>query len=261
MCLIQFKFKNKVYWGEFLKEQNICLNFTEASGAGNIRTYLTSDNSLGLGELRKCCLKKKLMLPFEKIELVSPIFPGTIFGVGCNFKATSRKQKTPIIFLKAAQSITGHRQNIIISRSLKEVFAEVELGIVIGKEASIFGYTIANDVTAKGIDDEDIWFYRKSRSTFAPVGPWIITKDNIKDHMRLDISLELNGKVEIRTNTSEMISTPEEIISTISNNIELMPGDLIMMGCPGLPEKLEHNDVIRAGIEGIGILENTVVRK
>lgn len=261
MHLIQFKFKNKVYWGEFLEKENICLNFTEASGVGDIRTYLNSDKSLGLGELRECCLKKKLMLSFGKIELISPIFPGTIFGVGCNFKATSRKQKTPIIFLKAVQSLTGHKQKIIIPRFLKKVFAEVELGIVIGKKASIFGYTIVNDVTARGIDNEDTWFYRKSLSTFAPLGPWIVTKDSIKDHKRLDVFLEINSKIKIKSNTSEMIFTPEEIISTISKNIKLIPGDLIMMGCPGLPEEFKHEDVVRAGVEGIGILENVVVKE
>jgi len=261
MHLIQFKFKNKIYWGEFFKQKNICLNFTKASGIDDIRTYLNSNKRIKLAELREHCLKNKLIISFEEIELVSPIFPGTIFGVGCNFVTTSKKQEKPILFLKAVQSLTGHKQKIIIPPFLRKVFAEVELCIVIGRNASIFGYTIVNDITAREINNEDIWFYRKSLSTFTPLGPWIVTKEDVKDHMKLDIFLKVNGKIKIESNTENMIFSPEEVISTISNNLKLVPGDLIMMGCPGVPEKLEYNDFIEAGIEDIGSLENRVLKK
>lgn len=261
MHLIQFKHEGKICWGEFSKQENICLNFTEACGISDIRTYLNLKKRTSLIYLRKHCLKKKFIIPVEKIEIISPIFPGTIFGVGCNFKATSKKQKVPVIFLKAVQSVAGHKQKIIIPGFLNEVVAEVELGVIIGENVSIFGYTIVNDVTARGLNNEDIWFYRKSFSTFAPVGPWIVRKQDIPDSMKLNIFLKVNGMMKIKANTSNMIFTPQQVISTISKNIKLMPGDLIMMGCPGVPESLKHKDVIKAGIKGIGVLENSVTIK
>ncbi len=92
------------------------------------------------------------------------------------------------------------------------------------------------------------------------MGAWILTRDRIRDHRKLRLFLEVNGKVRIDAPAADMVFHPGQIISAISRNVKLVPGDLVMMGCPGVGEPLRHKDVVRAGIEGIGVLENTVIR-
>lgn len=260
MYLIQFRHGKRVSWGRLLRRQKICLDFGRATRTQDICAFLNSGKKAPLAGLTKTCLEKKNLVPAVELELLPPLCPGTIFGVGCNFKATSRNQKEPIIFLKAVHSVTGPQKEIIIPSDLNEVVAEVELGVVLGKNNSIFGYTIVNDLTARGLENEDIWFYRKSLAGFAPLGPWIVRADKIKNAMRLDVSLCINGEVKIKSNTSQMIFSPREIIAALARRLPLQPGDLIMMGCPGLPDKLKTGDIVRADIEKIGFLENRVVK-
>lgn len=245
-------------WGRLLRQKKICLDFGLATRTPDIRAFLNSGEKTPLAGLTETCLEKKILAPADALELLPPLYPGTIFGVGCNFKATSRNQKEPIIFLKAVQSITGPQKEIIIPSDLNEVVAEVELGVVLGENNSIFGYTIANDVTARGLENEDIWFYRKSLAGFTPLGPWIVSADKIKNAMRLDVSLCINGEIKIKSNTSRMIFSPCEVIAALARRLPLQPGDLIMMGCPGIPDKLKTGDIVRANIEKIGFLENRV---
>lgn len=258
MRLIQFEQNGKLQWGELLPGEEVCLNFTRISGAPDLRAYLNQAVPLSLRVLHSRSLAQKEVVPLRQARLLVPVFPGTVFGVGCNFRNTSRKQKVPILFLKATQSLTAHRTKVRVPSFLREVYAEVELGVVIGRGTSVFGYTVVNDVTARGLDHEDIWFYRKSYSTFTPAGPWITTRDSVRNPMRLNLCLDVNGQRRLTSNTTEMIFSVKDVIVALGRNLNLAPGDLIMMGCPGLAEPLRHGDTVRMEVEGVGVLENAI---
>jgi 5-oxopent-3-ene-1,2,5-tricarboxylate decarboxylase/2-hydroxyhepta-2,4-diene-1,7-dioate isomerase len=264
MRLIQFLFDGKLRWGQFVESDHTCLDFSRASGVGDLRGYLSSRNAPSLAALRKECLARNYVLPVKNRRLMPPIFPDTLFGVGLNHKSLWKGRKTPTIFLKAIQTIIGHKSRVRIPQFVNDIYAEVELAVVIGRRRSIFGYTIANDVSvpAKSMKArQDIWFYSKSIDSFTPLGPWIVTRDEIPDHGKVNMFLEINGKVEIEANTSERIFSPEQVISAITRNITLRPGDVIMMGCPGPAGKIKDGDVMRLGLQGIGVLENRIVRE
>ncbi|MBI4025026.1 MAG: fumarylacetoacetate hydrolase family protein [Verrucomicrobia bacterium] len=256
MRFVQFQWRGRVQWGEWLEDEEACLNFAAVSGAPDLRAYLNSAAPRPLTALRAAALARKQLAPRREMRRLAPVFPGAIFGVGCNFRGTFRNQKAPILFLKAPQAIAAHRATVRVPAALREVYAEVELGVVIGRRGALFGYTVVNDVTARDLDQEDVWFSRKSYATFAPVGPWIVTPDAIGDPTRLDLFLDVNGQRRLASNTSEMIFGVKEVVAALRRRLQLMPGDLIMMGCPGLAEKLRPGDVVRMEIAGIGVLEN-----
>jgi 2-keto-4-pentenoate hydratase/2-oxohepta-3-ene-1,7-dioic acid hydratase in catechol pathway len=158
----------------------------------------------------------------------------------------------------------------------KEVDYEVELGVIIGKTCKnvteaevkdyIFGYTIINDITARDLQRKHVqWLRGKSLDTFCPMGPILVTKDEIEDHSNLKISLKINDEIRQSSNTSKMIFSIEKIISELSNGITLLPGDVIATGTPegvGMgfvpPKYLKEGDVVTCAVESIGELTNYV---
>jgi 2,4-diketo-3-deoxy-L-fuconate hydrolase len=222
----------------------------------------------------------------DKDVLEPPILePSKIVGIGLNYldhikEIGAKIPKEPIPFLKAPSSLTGHNNLIIIPPELNKVDYEIELVVVIGKKVkyaskeealrSILGFSIGNDVSARDIqvDRRRPWSWAKSYDTFSPLGPVIVTCDEIDcEEPDLELELKLNGKVMQKSRTSNMIFKPYELIMFISRIMTLYPGDLIFTGTPGgvgftrtPPVFLKEGDVLELKIERIGLLRNYVRR-
>ncbi len=216
----------------------------------------------------------------EEVKWLPPLnFPEKIICLGLNYydhcqENKVKPPKNPILFAKYRNTLTGHKSPILLPKSSKQVDYEAELVVVIGRlgkripvdeaENYILGYTIGNDVSARDCQFPDKqWVRGKTFDTFLPLGPYIVTPDEMKDPQNLKIKLELNGKTMQASSTSKMIFTIPEIISFISMDITLTPGDIICTGTPlGVgyfrhPQVfLKEGDVVRIEIEDIGILQN-----
>ena len=184
---------------------------------------------------------------------------------------TSPEELLENIFLKPPSAIAGPEDNILIPKNADSIFPELELCVVIGKKARhvskadaldvVFGYTIMLDVTARGYglskNLSGTRNVRKGFETFAPIGPWITTKDEIADPHNLWMKLWINGELKQSAKTDAMINDIPTQISFLSEVTTLMPGDLITTGNPDAPEfqeKLKPGDVLKAEIEGIGAM-------
>ncbi|HUS62243.1 MAG TPA: fumarylacetoacetate hydrolase family protein [Acidimicrobiales bacterium] len=222
--------------------------------------------------------------PLESVALLPPLpSPRTILGVGLNYADHAEESgisvpEEPMLFAKLASSVIGPGDEIRLALS-QEVDYEAELGVVIGTRASrvaaddalahVFGYTCVNDVSARDVQFRDgQWMRGKSLDTFCPVGPWIVTPDEIDDPQSLAIRCVVNGRTLQDSNTSFMIRSVAQIISFASEGITLQPGDLIATGTPAgvgfsrrPPVFLQPGDVVRVEIDGIGVLENPVVAR
>jgi 2-keto-4-pentenoate hydratase/2-oxohepta-3-ene-1,7-dioic acid hydratase in catechol pathway len=207
--------------------------------------------------------------------------PGKIICVGMNYKSHVKEQDgrfptAPVLFCKAASSLIKNMDTIIKPRETEELDYEVELGVIIGKVMKniapedvndfIYGYTIVNDVTARDLQKkEGQWFRAKSFDTFAPVGPVIIPKSEIKDPQNLNLKSYVNGVKKQDSNTNDMIFKITGLISFMSKSMTLVPGDLISTGTPaGVAafiegaKFLQDGDEIECEIESIGRLANKV---
>jgi len=220
---------------------------------------------------------KMLKPPIEK--------PSKIWAAATNYKrgtdglddargrgaagTASAEQLLERIFLKPPSCICGPEDNIIIPNGAETIFPELELCVVIGRETrniskerayeAIFGYTILLDVTARGYgsgkDLSGSRCVRKGFETFAPIGPWITTKDEIADPHQLSMKLWVNGELKQSAKTDSMVNVIPTLISYLSQVTTLFPGDLISTGNPDAPEfqeKLQPGDVVKSEIEGIG---------
>lgn len=217
-------------------------------------------------------------------RMLSPLNPVNIFCLGLNYgdHATETgitRPTHPVLFIKSTTSIIGHGAPILLPKAgPEEVDFEAELAIVIGKKCKniaisevadyIFGYTCANDVSARDwqiFKQMKQWARGKSFDSFCPLGPYIVTKDEIRDPNNLRIRAVLNGRVMQDSNTSKMIFDVYSIVSDLSWSMTLLPGTVILTGTPeGVgftrqpPVYLKENDVITVCIEGIGELTNPV---
>ena len=182
------------------------------------------------------------------------------------------------IFLKPPSAITGPEQAIIIPKGAETIFPELEPCLVIGKKArnlskaeamaAVFGYTIILDVTARGYGSgkglSGTRCVRKGFETFAPIGPWITTKDEIKDPENLMMRLWVNGELRQLAKTDAMVNGVRELVSYLSQVTTLYPGDLIATGNPDSPafqKQLAPGDTLKAEIEAIGVMSLTVQKE
>ena len=182
------------------------------------------------------------------------------------------------IFLKPPSAVCGPEENIIIPKGAETIFPELELCVVIGREARhipksraydiIFGYTIMLDVTARGYGSgkglAGTRCVRKGFETFAPIGPWITTKDEIAEPHNLWMKLWINGELRQSAKTDAMVNDIPTLVSYLSDVTTLYPGDLITTGNPDSPEfqqKLEPGDQLKAEIEGIGAMNLGVAKE
>jgi 2,4-diketo-3-deoxy-L-fuconate hydrolase len=205
-------------------------------------------------------------------------------AIGLNFADHAAESNLPIpaepvVFTKAVSCLTGPNDTVVIPRGSEKTDWEVELGIVIGQRASyveqadaldhVAGYVLINDVSERAFQTErgGTWDKGKGCDTFGPVGPWIVTTDEVGDVQKLDMWLDLNGKRMQTGNTQTMIFGVAEIVSYVSQFMTLEPGDLITTGTPpgvGLGQKpepfyLKAGDVMELGIEKLGVQRQSVV--
>ncbi len=194
--------------------------------------------------------------------------PGAIYTVGLNYDGpdAAPRPERPLIYGKAPSSVVGEDATISWDRSLTgNVDAEVELGVVIGADGGIFGFTIVNDVSSRDAWlDGDQWLLGKSMPGFCPVGPVIVTADEF-DPADVRLGCTINGTAIQDGRTSDMRFSIAEVIAYLSRHVRLEPGDLIASGTPARlagplgPERhLEPGDVVTCWVEGIGELTTTV---
>lgn len=207
--------------------------------------------------------------------------PSKIVCVGLNYAQHAAESgmalpKEPVLFFKATSAIVGPNDDLIIPKDSEKTDWEVELAIVIGKKASyvseadaydhIAGYVLHNDYSERAfqIEKEGQWCKGKGCDTFAPIGPFIATKDEIADPNNLELWLTLNGETVQKSSTSDFIFNVEQVVSYISRFMTLLPGDVISTGTPfgvGLgfnpPKYLRPGDVVELGIEGLGSSKQT----
>ena len=243
-------------------------------------------NSLNFETFSKIKSLDLLSLPeIPKSERIGSCIsrPGKFIAIGLNFSdhaaETGAKPPTePIMFMKATSSICGPNDNIEIVSGSKKLDWEVELGVIIGKDAKhiseresqdhILGYCLVNDVSEREWQIEKMgqWVKGKSHDTFGPVGPYLVTKDEIKDINNLNMSLNLNGNRMQTGNTNTMIFNVDVIVSYVSKFMSLQAGDIITTGTPpgvgmGMkPQKfLKKGDELKLKIDNLGEQNSKVV--
>src|SRR5437660_204355 len=191
---------------------------------------------------------------------------------------SSTTLEAPIFFTKATTTVNGPYGEIVIDPTVSEqVDWEAELAVIIGKKGKnireedaleyVFGYTVLNDVTARDLQSRHKQYFKgKSIDGYCPMGPWIITADEVPDPHQLPIRLRVNAVTKQEANTSMMIFSIPQIITILSNGMTLEPGDIIATGTPSgvgfarnPPEFLKAGDVMETEVEGIGVLRNVVV--
>lgn len=233
----------------------------------------------GVDALRRWCEQNADTAPLvpEDVRLGPPIArPSKIVCIGLNFRDHARESGSelpdePVIFSKATSAITGPNDDVIIPKGSTKTDWEVELGIVIGRRASyvsedeamdyVAGYLLHNDYSERTfqIERSGQWVKGKSCDTFAPLGPFLATRDEIPDVHDLDMWLTVNGELRQDGSTRDMVFGVPQLVSYLSQFMSLLPGDVISAGTPagvglGLdpPQYLQPGDVVELGIEGLG---------
>jgi len=226
-------------------------------------------------------------IKLSDVEWLAPVLPTkNVLCIGKNYydhilefdgsaEDVARIKETPIFFSKSMASITGHNREIDLhSKLTSQVDYEAELAVIIGKSGSniplekaydyIYGYTILNDVTARDLQGKhQQWFKGKSLDTHCPIGPWLVTKDEVKNPQKLAIKSLVNGQVRQDANTELMIHTIAAQVSELSKGMTLCAGDVIATGTPkgvGMgfkpPRFLKTKDEVEIRIDEIGSLRN-----
>jgi len=210
--------------------------------------------------------------PLSEVRLLTPILPGKIICVGRNYVEHAREHDAevpeyPLLFMKPPSSVIGPDETIYLPPQSMQVEHEVELAVIIGKPgrwirpddalSHVFGYTMANDVTARDLQRKDgQWTRAKGFDTFCPLGPWIETDLDPADVL---LSCRVNGEMRQMSSTREMVFTVQQLIAYISSIMTLNPGDVLLTGTPAGVGPLVENDVVECHGEGIGVLSNSIL--
>ncbi len=266
-------------------EQGI-IDVEQAVNENSLKVPKTMEEVISSGEEGKLQLAElmkndvKIISEEDIIYAPSVVNPQKIVCVGLNYVSHSEEcnidiPTSPVIFSKFNNALGAHNQTIALPKTAEKFDYEAELVIVIGKEAAniskedalsyVFGYTIGNDLSARDLQFRTAqWLIGKTCDNFAPIGPYLITADEI-DSTNLEISCKVNGVVRQSANTSDMIFDCATIVSYLSQHMTLIPGDIIFTGTPsgvilGYPEEqqqwLKSGDEIIVSIEKIGSLMN-----
>src|SRR5712692_2363894 len=214
------------------------------------------------------------------VQLAAPIPRPrkNIMCLGWNYAEHAQAPEYPVIFTKAPTTVNSPYGNIIIDPQVsEEIDWEVELAVIIGNGGKnipeehalshVFGYTVLNDVTARDLQSRHKQFFKgKSIDGYCPMGPWIVTVDEIEDPQRLAVRLRVNGITKQEGNTNMMIFPIRTIIAILSRGMTLEPGDIIATGTPSgvgftrnPPEFLKAGDVMETEVEGVGMMRNMVI--
>ena len=221
-------------------------------------------------------------IPLDQVQFAPAVSnPSKIIALGLNYldhaaEGKAKVPEVPLVFAKFPNSLIGHREEITWEAAItQKVDFEAELAVVIGKQVhcsdekevmeAVFGYTCANDVSARDLQFGDgQWVRGKSLDTFCPLGPWIVTREDIPDPHALRIRSVVNGREMQASNTGMMIFKLPPLLAFLSHHFSLMPGDVILTGTPhGVgafrdpPVYLQDGDEVVVEIEGIGSLLNT----
>ncbi|MGJ9384516.1 fumarylacetoacetate hydrolase family protein [Salipaludibacillus sp. CF4.18] len=212
--------------------------------------------------------------------------PNKIICIGLNYRKHADETgaaypEYPILFNKFNNALTGHQSDIAVPNVTKKLDYEVELGIVIGKQGKyiskdnaldhVFGYCTANDLSARDLQRRTPqWLLGKSCDGFCPIGPFLVTSDEVADPNHLKLQTTVNGEIRQNSTTADMIFACDEIISYISQHMTLVPGDIILTGTPegvmmGYPEAkqnyLKPGDKVTVEVEGLGALSNEFIKE
>jgi 2-keto-4-pentenoate hydratase/2-oxohepta-3-ene-1,7-dioic acid hydratase in catechol pathway len=272
------------------------VNLAEAAAAAGTRSFAFSNlhNMLAAGEaalhgvqfIDESVRSGKTPVsgvPLEKVQLRAPLpKPSKIVAVGLNYldhanEARFELPKEPLLFAKFPNSITGPVDPILLPEDDPQVDWEVELGLVIGRRTrhattadalkSVAGYLVLNDVSARRFQFGDKqWTRGKSCDTFCPIGPWMTTPDEVPDPHALRVQATINGEVMQDSTTANLIFRIPQLISYISRDMTLEPGDIIATGTPpgvgafrNPPRFLKAGDIVETEVEGLGRLRNPVM--
>ena len=223
-------------------------------------------------------IKAPILRPRKNIVCLGLNYAEHVREGGHNKDQERPLPQNPIYFTKAPTTVVGPFDDVVYPRATEKLDYEVELAIVIGREGKyiskdevyghVAGYTVFNDVTARDLQRLHAqWFKGKSLDTFAPMGPYIVTPEEVGDPQDLDIWLKVNDEVRQSSNTSNMIFDVKTLVSILSEGITLEVGDIIATGTPsGVGSShpsgfLKVGDVVETGVEKIGILRNRVVKE
>lgn len=234
-------------------------------------------------------LFEEISYEMDEVTLLAPIEKPrkNIIGIGLNYTehvaesartldTTGKLPQKPIIFSKPPTTVTATNTNIIKNTKLtSQLDWEVELAVVIGKKGKyvsnadamdyVFGYTVINDISARDCRREGQWIVSKGQDTFAPMGPYLVTKDEIENPHNLNLSLKVNGVEKQNSNTQFLLFTINDLIEDLSIVFTLEPGDIIATGTPSgvgagrdPQEWMYDGDIVEATVEGIGTIVNTI---
>ena len=214
-------------------------------------------------------------IPLADVRLLAPVIPRSkVVGIGRNYRAHAAElgnevPEAPLMFLKPNTSVVGPGDPVFYPRQSEHVAYEGELAVVIGRICRdvpadkalevVFGYTIANDVTARDLQSSDVQFTRaKSFDSFCPLGPWIETELDPAD---LRVTTHVNGEVKQDGTTADMVFDVPALIASVSSVMTLLPGDVILTGTPEGVGPLQVGDEVEVSVAGIGSLTNKVVAR
>lgn len=267
-----------------VKAEKGVLDVTEIlPGVSDVKAVMDNPDQLKLVELAS----KEGTFPLmdeEQLDIGPCVDnPEKIVCVGLNYQKHAKESNAaipeqPILFNKYNNALAGHKDSVNLPTDSRKVDYEVELGIVIGKEAKevpkekaldyVFGYCSANDLSSRDLQfRSNQWLLGKSLDGFCPLGPYLVTADEVENPNALDVSCTVNGEIRQQSNTKDMIFNCDEIISYISHYMTLKPGDVILTGTPegvimGYEELgqvwLKEGDQVAVEVEGLGELVNVM---
>ena len=238
--------------------------------------------SRDIGGYRQELIALGILRPIKSVQLLPPLpTPGKVICVAGNYPSlgADKKPDHPTIFLKPSSSVTGPGMPIILSDLTRNVAIEVELALVISQKtrhisvehalSCVAGYILANDIGDRELEKRTSqWTSGKMFDSFTPMGPWLVTKDEIPDPNSLEMTSLVNGKVVQKGNTSEMFFNCSQLISILSDLTTLYPGDVILTGStkcmdgkPNPTVSLTPGDTVSINIEGLGVLSNPVIKE
>lgn len=277
MKLVSFSLADDIIRpGALLEEDNLVVDLTSAGHTDTLAVITAGFNAIyhpGAFAARR----------ISEVRIHTPLpNPPRVFAIGLNYRDHAIEAKmalptVPVVFFKMTTAIIGPGENIVLPKNSTKVDYEAELAFVIGKggyripasawREHVYGYTIVNDVSARDVQlSTSQWSLGKSFPTFCPMGPAIVSADEIADPHELGISLSINGEVLQSSNTRELIFKIPELVEYISSITPLLPGDVVSTGTPSgvgmgrTPQRwLKAGDRVTVTVEGLGSLTNPVI--